>query len=395
MNKIIHITTDEKFINSAYWQFNTAFPNKNKFYLFLKDPQENLVHVDFNDDFVLIKDDFPTLKSLAKSFKEANLVILHGLDYQKSYFAQHLPNANTVVWIIWGYEFYNNPEIFNQSSLLGPLTRTYYQNIELKKAGLHEKTSFKQKGKLFYQNLYYQFKFGTPAPNKSIKRTIERADYCAILYPEEFDFIKRKLNLSAEYIKFSYYPIELMVKDESARIKGENILLGNSSSLTNNHFEAFQLLKRLPTGKRKIITPLSYGDKIYGEKVIEEGNNLFSGQFHPLIDFMPLHQYNKYLEDCGIVIMNHYRQQAVGNILTMLWMGAKVYLNEKNTLFHYLKNIGIVVCSIEEDLNPENKEVFKLLSFEQQNFNRKIIKTEIGQEVLLRELKKQITSLLI
>ena len=352
------------------------------------------MHVDPNEDFVLVKKDFSTLKSLAQSFHLTDLIVLHGLDYRKSYFIKHLPRKNQVMWILWGFEFYNNPVIMDQKSLLGPLTRKYHIVEEQKALSSKEKENFKERFKTYYQELFYQIKFGTPTPDKSIKKTIQRVDYCAILYREEYKYIQEELNLKADYVKFSYYPIELMVKDLNVLVKNNNILLGNSSSKTNNHLEAFQLLKGLPIGKRKIVTPLSYGDKLYGEKVIKEGQNLFSDQFHPLVDFLPLHEYNKFLEICGIVIMNHYRQQAVGNVLTMLWMGAKVYLTEKNTLFHYLKRIGIFVFSIEEDLNSGNTEVFELLNLEQQNWNRKIIKAEIGQETLLDDLRKQFTSII-
>jgi hypothetical protein len=112
------------------------------------------------------------------------------------------------------------------------------------------------------------------------------------------------------------------------------------------------------------------------------------------VDFMPLHDYNNYLEQCGIVIMNHYRQQAVGNVLTMLWMGAKVYLDERNSLYHYLKRIGVYVFSIQKDLHEDNPDLFLLLNVEERNENRNILKAEIGQDHLLKELRRQLEAVM-
>ena len=92
--------------------------------------------------------------------------------------------------------------------------------------------------------------------------------------------------------------------------------------------------------------------------------------------------------------MNHYRQQAVGNILAMLWMGAKVFLDERNSFYHYLKRIEIHVFSISEDLVPENKTVFHKLTPDQVSTNRMILQNEIGIETLQRELKEQINTIL-
>src|SRR5690606_8564482 len=127
-----------------------------------------------------------------------------------------------------------------------------------------------------------------------------------------------------------------------------------SAFYTNNHLEAFELLKNIDLGKKKIICPLSYGNRNYAKKIADKGKKRWKDNFVPLFKLMPLHEYNEYLRLCGIVIMNNYRQQAVGNILTMIWMGAKVFLNEETSLYKYLKRIGVFVFSISTDLDRDN-----------------------------------------
>ena len=49
--------------------------------------------------------------------------------------------------------------------------------------------------------------------------------------------------------------------------------------------------------------------------------------------------------------MNHYRPQALGNIITALWIGARVFMSERSIQYEYFKTKGIVLFSIEKELN--------------------------------------------
>lgn len=383
MKKIIHIASDEKFINSAYWQFNEIFPKQNVFYLLIDDDNKKLKHVQLNEDFILIKKNLNLLRSLASEFNHNEVVIFHGLDYHKSFLMDNLSEKCTKFWILWGAEFYNNPYLNEQKELYGTSTSS---NFFLKSG----KERFINFIKDSTRQFYYKVKNRTDKPHKLIFKAIKKADYFGILYREEFDFIQESTNTDLQFLQFSYYPIELMVKDTDARIKADNIVIGNSASMSNNHLEAFELLSNLPVKGKQIVVPLSYGSPEYAKAIIKKGKEIFCEDFKPLVEFMPLHEYNQYLEQCGIVIMNHYRQQAVGNVLTMLWMGAKVYLDERNTLYHYLKRIGIYVFSIQKDLRNENPKVFLLLEKRFQDANRNILRMEIGQKALLSKLETQL-----
>lgn len=379
---LIHIASDEKFIDSAYWQFNEAFPNQNYFYLLVKDPNVKLKYVTNIDHFQLIPKDLDKLKKLAANFSEDNIICFHGLDYYRSVFLNALPKKCKVVWFLWGMEVYNNKKVVDNSSVLGPLTSSLFLLDQ------SENKVFRYfKG--IYGHLKYKFIYNTRIPQKEIINAMKRADYLSILYQEEFNFVSSLVNKDIHFLRFSYYPIELMVKDLDKRINDNHVLIGNSAFETNNHLEIFDILKNLNLNGKKLIVPLSYGDAAYREAIIEKGLALFGSNFQPLVDFMPLHQYNAYLEKCGIVIMNHYRQQAVGNVLTMLWMGAKVFLDERNTIYHYLKRIGIKVFSIQQELNRNHTHVFDLLTQEEQDAHRIILKKEIGKKPLLEALQSQ------
>lgn len=199
------------------------------------------------------------------------------------------------------------------------------------------------------------------------------------------------LSPTVSHICMTYYPLEYIFKGiENIKVNGNNILLGNSSSSSNNHLEAFNILKSFNLDDKNIIVPLSYGDKRYGETITEIGKTLFGKNLQSLFDFMPLDKYTILLSSCNVVVMNHYRQQAVGNIIAMLWMGAKVYLDEQNTFYHYLRRIGIEVFSIKADLKVDNPLALVGLSDYQIDQNRKILQREIGFSNIKSQLEQRL-----
>jgi dTDP-N-acetylfucosamine:lipid II N-acetylfucosaminyltransferase len=377
---IIHIASDEKFINNAYWQFNNIGEEKHIFYILVQNINEKLSHVKLKKDMLLVSNSESELKRLSKSLTKANLVCFHGLDYKSSIVLNSLPKQTKIFWILFGKEIYNNPYLYDTKKLVGKRT---FNSFLIKDT----KSRLKSQLKYCFRNLYYLIKEGSCSPFYEITKAMKRADYCGVLYQEEFLLVQQKLGTKIECIKFSYFPIEMMVKNIEDRVSGNNILLGNSASYTNNHLEAFEVLKKVDLGDRKVITPLSYGNELYKKAIVVEGNKVLEKHFIPLINFMPLHEYNNYVKQCSVVVMNHYRQQAAGNVLTALWMGAKVYLNKRSTLYHYLVRIGVHVYEITDDLIPANKLALVPLSEVEIQQNRNCLRKEISQVVLLEELE--------
>lgn len=104
------------------------------------------------------------------------------------------------------------------------------------------------------------------------------------------------------------------------------IIIGNSATEENCHIEVFQMLKRFSREKMEIYCPLSYGNVSYGDKVIEEGKKIFGEKFHAMKTWMSQEDYYRFLSTCDIGIFNNDRQQGMGNIVAMLFLGKKVFL---------------------------------------------------------------------
>src|SRR6056297_1591464 len=93
---IVHIATDEKFIDAAYDIYERAFPGLNKF-LILHDEQENKnshLSSDKNYHFIEIKNDI-VVEDVLKSINTIDVVIFHSLTVEMAKIAIQLPVEKT------------------------------------------------------------------------------------------------------------------------------------------------------------------------------------------------------------------------------------------------------------------------------------------------------------
>ncbi|MGQ1785704.1 TDP-N-acetylfucosamine:lipid II N-acetylfucosaminyltransferase [Saccharicrinis sp. GN24d3] len=376
---ILHIASDEKFINAANLIFEKAFPGSNKFLIPLSRFQKEMKYVDPKPNVDRINKSSHTVGHLAKQTLNYDCIFLHGFTELNCEVYLASPVKDKIIGLLWGAELYVDRYLPGY-----PLTGDLTSALNLKEP----RKSFKEQLKDLIRKVVYK-KIETVAD--SPKLAAATISYLATLYREECDFFKEKKILSEEckFFPFCYYPLEYINQgNEKATIKGNDILLGNSASDTNNHLEAFVMLKNIGIGNRKLVVPLSYGSKVYADYVQKIGDETFNGNFNPLRTFMPLEDYNRILQSCGVVVMNHYRQQAVGNIVMMLWLGSKVYLNESSTFYCYLKRIGIIVFSIDKDFRIENPEVLDNLQFDDVHHNRQVLKKTIGLQQIVDNLRE-------
>ena len=177
-----------------------------------------------------------------------------------------------------------------------------------------------------------------------------------------------------------------LVKDMMQEsVNGGDVLIGNSATPSNNHFEVLELLSADWLVGRKVFAPLSYGDPSYGGVVCDYGNSWLGNVFHPMVDFLSVDEYLKILKSCSYVIMNHVRQQALGNIVIMLYLGAKVFLNPKSPVYKEYKQRGIYLYSVD-DISKDALSV-PLSKFEAE-FNRQVVLKEWGREASIERCRR-------
>jgi dTDP-N-acetylfucosamine:lipid II N-acetylfucosaminyltransferase len=375
--RILHLASDEKFINNAIYVFEDAFPGFNHFLIVQPPRKPPIKYVSLNSSTELVTD-YPKLVSdLCLKCKEYDCILLHGLTTINSSVFVHSDNIEKFIWILWGAEVYNNKDLFKTETKL--LEADYKPELNF--------LVIKEFIRSILRKTFYSWSI---RDKKLIAIAARKINYLAVIHREEWLFFRQKgiINERCKFIPFTYYPLEYIVEDKFEEIiPGKNVLIGNSASNTNNHLEAFRKIKCFDLEKRQIIVPLSYGNPAYAKAIKRKGSKLFGDNFIPLERFLPLNEYNEIIKQCGIVIMNHSRQQGVGNILISIWQGSKVYLSENNTIYHFLKGIGILIFSIEKDLVPLNKQAFVNLSIEVIQKNREILKKEIGLRTINKKLR--------
>ncbi len=381
LKPIVHIATDEKFIDAAYAIYEEAFPGLNLFMILQSEDQKEIKYLTNLSRYCFVITNKDYLEKISSVIADAKIIVFHGMNYFQALLAHIVEkHSKKYVWTVFGTEVYEN-EFVVKNPIVGE--KTYKEFMFSNERVLKNK----------FRSIYYLLWKWKRVPKRVIKDSFYKMDFISVLYEEELNYYNRLgiVNKDSIPIKFTYYPLDVIIKKEIGFVNQANILLGNSGAFTNNHLEAFEILNKFNSSNFRIITPLNYGNKEYSNKIMQLGNLKFGERFQPLIDFMPLVEYQKILKSCGVVIMNHHRQQAVGNVMNALYLGAKVYLSQKNTLYQYLKRIGCNVYCIERDLVPTNINAFELLTLTQMLENRRIVSDELSFERVVNELKSKLS----
>lgn len=328
--RILHLANDEKFIDQAINTFEELAPGSNDLYVYSKKPLK----------FVKSQANIPSSLSvltgrISKSFTQYDVVIIHSLSSVWYKAILSIPSDIPIVWIGWGYDYYDIIYTSPEKMLL-PLT-----SKEIKKIAPKDNL-FKKLKRIAKKIIFPSSKY----------KTIQRINFFAPVLPAEYNMVSTNFPgvKFPDYCLWNYGNLEEdLVKDFiESKVTGNSILVGNSASAENNHLDSFRLLSSIDITDRDIISPLSYGDAQYRNLVITKGQELFEKNFQPLISFMPITDYVKILESCGFVIMNHLRQQAVGNIVIMLYLGAKVFLRKECPTYNFFLEQGAIIFSIQE-----------------------------------------------
>jgi hypothetical protein len=200
-------------------------------------------------------------------------------------------------------------------------------------------------------------------------------------------------NTKADYYKCigylsnipSYNIPEIKINDSDHHKKHIFIQVGNSADPSNNHIEVLKeiLKSKSENEKIKIICPLSYGRKDHAKKVIQYGKKIFGKDFVPLTNFMDLKTYNILQSNIDIAIFNHQRQQAMGNILTLLYLGKKVYIRDDIVSWDFFKKNDIKVFSF----NNYNNNFLEKIDPKIAKKNRKKIDSRFNINLYIREWK--------
>lgn len=352
--KYIHIMSNDKFI-SPYIEFVNKNFNKNQhFFLIIDGVPEKIIPITKSENVLYHKAITSNNKILRRIFKIFDIrayfllnkycknyenIYFHGLFDQRfiSYIFLFRKYLKKSYWCIWGGDLY----------------------------------CYKARKKRLLYNLWYKIE-------DFVKGNL--AGYITHV-GGDYKLAQNWYGTKGKYFDCFMYPSNLY-KEVKIKPQTKNelcIQVGNSADPSNNHLEILDKLELYKKANIKIYCILSYGDKKWSEKIANYGIKKFGSKFVPIFDFMKLEEYMNFLSEIDIAIFAHNRQQAVGNITSLLGMGKTVYLKESVTTWKMLTNLGIKLKSFDKFLYLEklDKDVLEK--------NKEIIKTRFSKERLIKD----------
>lgn len=320
--RILNLTHDNLFIGRFSRYMEEVAPGASDYAIFA--PSGQLKHA-VTGNLVIATSSVDTVRDLvARTIDDYDFLVVHYLMPEWAEMIPEIPSQVRVFWSGFGGDYYGS-DASPDDGIMAPLTASLVKSWSPR---------LRITGRVAHRLAAYWR--GAPK-----RRAVRRVDAFSAPVPTDLAVMQdRYRGFRGEYVQLAY-----ATADESAAgtqvPTGENILVGNSAGPSNNHLDVFEKLGRAKDPGRKVLVPLSYGEpQVYREAVIADGRRRFGDDFEPILDFMPLNEYNSLISSCSYVIMGHRRQQGLGNIISALLGGCTVLLDDSNPVFEFLSQRG-------------------------------------------------------
>lgn len=314
--RFLHLIPNEKFTEPYIEFVNNNFEVSDHLFLILG--KGIGAEITLRNNVKTINKDFKSLVLLVQNMYKSKKIYLHGLFYPSIVLMLFLQPwlLKKNYWIIWGGDLYgyNREKKKIKSKLYESVRKVVIKNLGGVITHIKGDYELAQKWYGAKGNYYYSF-----------------------MYPSNL---------------FKDYPLTKMEKEKNKYY----IQIGNSADPSNNHIEIFDKLRAYKNENIEIICPLSYGNLQYRNEVIKKGNEIFGDKFNPIMDFLPLEEYLLQLSKIDIAIFNHKRQQAIGNITSLLGFGKKVYIRDDITTWNFCADHELTVFNT----NNQFKDLFEM-----------------------------------
>lgn len=326
--RILHFGNDDKFLEKAFKEFNKfSHLAKSDFFIF---SSGNLKYIKF--PCKVVDSDFFQIPKVEEILNSYDLIIIHFLDERYDELLKNKKVITKIMWKGWGGDYYWLINTLPKFQILKPITKKI----------LRESDNFliKLLKKIRYRTRY---------------KLLNRINYFSPVIKDDYDLIMQNYpDFKPNFIEWNYGNLEEDYVINDCLVQGQAILIGNSATKTNNHFDLMEILNHLKVKDLEIFIPISYGNSRYKTQLKNYLDNLnISTHVNYLENFMPYDEYLRILEKSGNVFMGHIRQQALGNVIALVYMGAQVFFFKESIVYKYLKNLGIKIYTFEDLINDK------------------------------------------
>ncbi len=365
---ILHLVFDDKFTDYAIKQFLPL--GGSVFVTVIDKPDRVFKHITQKDKVRALLNKSDEYFYLLDHLSDFKAIILHGFytPWQVDMVC-HAPSNVKVCWVFWGGDMYQRPDI----------CESYLSKNSLRIQKFRDMIKGKKEQGYFVPFDVYS-----------------RVDYLLDDSFENYEDVKRYIHKSdLKYLWYTYYSIEETIGNQliQSKVNGQSLMVGHTAGIRTNHIDGFLAVKKLHPKGHTVVSALSYGESWYRNLIIHFGRLLFGRSFKPLLDFMPLEQYNRVLCSCPIEVMPAYKPEGMGNCLTAIWLGAKIYMYERNLKYQYFKRLGLSIFSIEKDLVLSNSNWDQPLSDAEIEHNRSILMDHYGKASMEKKISIVINTL--
>jgi dTDP-N-acetylfucosamine:lipid II N-acetylfucosaminyltransferase len=381
-----HILIDHWFVDDFIITAEQVDPNNNTFILTQESPARHVKSI----QAVFAPFGSQALGNIFKNIKRDDRVFVHWFQDAVMSYIDSMPADVRLYLVFWGGDFLSQTKELSDFNY-DPLTKEY----------LRKTSRVRISGGLigYAKRAVYEFqqsraRRATEREQVAVrKRFMQRLNYFCHWNHKDVEKVVSVFGGKPEFLHFYYGGGLDQIPGANLTTQKANhshVWLGNSDTPTNNHLDAFELLKRFRNDRMSITCPLSYGfgDGSYGNFIDQAGAAAFGQQWRSIRKMMALNDYLRMQEDVDIAIMCHNRSQASGNIIAFMKMGKKVYLKEESTIYSLLIEKGLKIFGVTALERETFEEFAKPLSVEESNMNSKLITDLFSDEGKIRGFQR-------
>lgn len=373
--KYLHLINDSLFTNFVFDLFEQSNPGHNSYLIGIGDDSGKLKHSKIGEHVTVCR-----IRSAAyyEHLQQAtfDVLVVHFLHDFKAVAINKLKKKPILVWLAWGGDIHGSRLMQN---LYQPETHKVVERLY---------PSWKRRLHNFLRETYYLITTGSTGSG-AYRKAVGKVDFCATVIPDEFALLQKSWSFfHAKQVPFAYATIEDNLQHISVedRVVGNDILIGNSIDASSNHLDVLEKLKSLGIQDRNLILPMNYGEGFeYRAVILKYGSKWFPQTFHPILELLKPADYVSVLKKCSIAIMNHERQQAVGNLISLIWLGSKVFLSENSPVYSFFRRNGIKVYSFQSELTAQNLQ--SPLQPDVIELNRQMLRQIYGKSSVLQKVQ--------
>lgn len=329
---ILHIISDPKFVDLHIKKFKDS--NYDNHFVYFND---RLDYSGENDGVIeFVATDESGYRKLLHSIEDYDIVILYFLEITKLKLLERIETTKAkLVWSFYGAELYALERI--KSKMLSYNTKVFLYGSSMQ--------GYIRFVKRVLRPVILSLK-GQLSIDKRLQRIFPKISRFTWYNKYEYDYLNRLCNSKLPRFLLSSVS-HVIPRTTSQKPNTTKIIIGNSGSIYNNHLDGLQLLHK-GNYKGQITLPFNYGGT-------EEYKNYLKKHIHLLeisiIDkMMPYTEYIDFVQTHTTAIYPSYRQMGLGNIVIAIQCNLKIYLSKRNPTYGWLKEEGLKIFSIEQDL---------------------------------------------